>query len=187
VSRPRLVAAALALLLLLGSAGGAFYLWLWSPLATLDQRIGAATASLTAGALVLAVGAGVIALLAYRDAIRRPRLHLSVTATGGATALVTIALKNDGTASARNAVVWLDRQGTADLESQLAGTGWVQEPEGLLRWEASAGVAVHPKVPPLMLPQFALRRRNEPLRITHTFAADGFGPETGESLTDTPS
>jgi hypothetical protein len=178
-----LIAAALVILVL-ASLGGALYLWRWSPLATVDQRIAAVAASLTAGALVIAVVAGVVALMAYWDANKKPRLHLSVTAAGGATALVTIALRNDGTASARNAVVWLDLQGTADLTS--LGRVWVQdEPTGLLRWEASAGVAVHPKVPPLALPQLMVRRRDEPLKITHTFAADGFGPETGEALTDT--
>lgn len=165
-------------ILVSASVGGAFYLWLDSPLATLDQHIAAATASLTAGALVIAVGAGVVALLAFRDALRKPLLRMSVGATEGQFSEVNASLVNDGTASARNAIVWLDVQGTAEVMN--LPRGWTQEPTGgLLRWEAGAGVAVHPKVPPLTLPPITMRRFAEHVKISYTFAADGFGPDKG--------
>jgi hypothetical protein len=188
INRPRLVAAALAVLLL-GSAGGALYLWLWSSLATLDQRIGAATASLTAGALVIAVVAGVVALQAYRDAIRKPVLRLIIDAMVGDFSTVNVSVTNDGTASAQYAIVWLRFAGGVSVES---ASGWTHQPSGEYRWEAPAGVVIHPArpahsiaivsipdVPPYTLPSITLRTLGRRFTIGHTVAADGVGPVIG--------
>lgn len=175
VNRPRLVAAALAVLLV-GSAGGALYLWLRSPLATVDQRIAAATASLTAGALVIAVVAGVVALQAYRDAIRKPRLQLSLVCTRpGQFSTVGVSLANDGSVSAQYAVVWLQFEGDVSVAS---ANYWTQEPGGV-RWEAPAGRVIHPWAPAYTLPSVTLQTPAEHFKLTHTVAADGFGPIKG--------
>jgi hypothetical protein len=120
-----------------------------------------------------------VALQAYRDAVRTPLLSLSVVASGdGPFVTVNASLVNDGTASARNAIVWLDLQDTASLVA-WGGGDWTQEPTGGLRWEAPAGVVIHPKVPPLTLSPFTAGKSGEHLLITYTVAADGFGPATG--------
>lgn len=184
MNRPRRVAAALAILVA-GSAGGAVYLWLWAPLTTLDQRIAAATAALTAGVLAIAVVAGIVALQAYRDAIRKPVLRLIVDWMIGNLSTVTVSLTNDGTASAQYAIVWLRFAGGG--VSLVNAYGWTLIRSGEVRWEAPAGVVIHPArsvagipdVPPYTLPAVTLRTPGRRIVIGHTVAADGFGPVIG--------
>jgi len=71
-NRPRVLL--FLLFLILGATlGGTLYLWRCSAL-TVDQRIGAVTASLTASAVLIAGLAFIIAVQAYRDGLRRPVL-----------------------------------------------------------------------------------------------------------------
>jgi hypothetical protein len=145
--------------------GGALYLWQWSPLATVDQHIAAATAALTAGALVIAVGAGAIALLAYRDASLRPRLQLTAGATGGQFSTIDISLTNDGSVSAQFAIVWLQFAGDVGVSN---APHWTIQPTGGLRWEAPAGVVIHPKAPAYTLPSVTLRTPDGHFKV-HTY------------------
>jgi hypothetical protein len=180
INRPRRIILTLVVALI-GTAGGALYLWLWAPLATLDQRMAAGTAVLTAGALAIAVFAGYVAWLAYRDASRKPRLLLLVVADPVEFPAVHASLSNQGDVSARFAVVWLRFEG--DVELMSTGGGWITEAPKVLRWEASAGTVIHPTAPPYTLPAYTLPPVNLRVRARHceifyTVAADGFPPVT---------
>jgi hypothetical protein len=178
-NRAGLVAAALAAILL-ASLGGTLYLWQFASF-TVDQRIAAVSASLTAGAFLIAVLAGIIALQAYRDAIRKPRLHLIIGANRAPFSTVNLSLTNDGSTSARNVIVWLQFQDTVSIASAY---GWISEASGKLRWQSRAGVVIHRTVS-YALPPVTVQdsQPDQPLEIAHTIVADGFGPVTGEEVT----
>jgi hypothetical protein len=175
INRAGLVAIALAAILL-ASVGGTLYLWQFAPL-TVDQRIAAVSASLSAGAFLIAVLAGIIALQAYRDAIRKPRLHLVIDANRGPFATVNLSLTNEGSTSARNIIVWLQFQDTVDASAY----GWISEASGRLRWQSRAGVVIHRTVSYALPPVTVQKQQpDQPLKIAHTVVADGFGPVTGD-------
>lgn len=175
INRAGLVAIALAAILL-ASVGGTLYLWQFAPL-TVDQRIAAVSASLTAGAFLIAVLAGIIALQAYRDATRKARLHLVIDANRGPFATVNLSLTNEGSTSARNIIVWLQFQDTVVASAY----GWISEASGRLRWQSRAGVVIHRTVSYALPPVTVQKQKpDQPLKIAHTVVADGFGPVTGD-------
>ena len=116
-----------------------------------DQRIGAATASLTAGRW-RSRWRGVVALQAYRDAAKRPDLRLNISGCPQ-NSVVNISLVNVGSVSAQYAIVWLEYEGDVGV---INAPNWAQEPGGL-RWEAPAGLVIHPGAPAYTLPSIILR------------------------------
>jgi hypothetical protein len=157
------------------TAVGTLYLLVWSPL-TVDQRIAASASSMTAGAFLIAVLAGIVALQAYRDAIRKPMLRLTKDVRGHEFASVILVLMNDGNGSAANVIVWIK----LDDAQIFAYANWNREAAGGLRWESPSGVLIHPSVP-YELPTLTIQKLSSDAltRLPYTVAADGFGPITG--------
>jgi hypothetical protein len=126
---------------------------------------------------VIALAAGFIALLAYRNAIRKPILRMQVVCgRPGQVITVDVSLTNEGSASAQYAIVWLQFEGDVSV---LNAPNWAILPSSV-RWEAPAGAVIHPRAPAYTLSSVTLRTPKEHFKIIHTVAADGFPPVKGE-------
>ena len=176
INRAGLVAVFLALIAL-ATLAGTLYLWLWSAL-TVDQRIAATASSLTAGAFVVAVLAGIIATLAYRQGILRSHLTvtLEVVRTKG-NCFCYFTVSNDGKISAAYVILWVILPANMDVQDF---TGWTMEGHNSYRWEARAGLVVHPNVPPYTLPRLQCAAYDPSIRVQYTLVADGIKSHSSE-------
>jgi hypothetical protein len=116
---------ALALILVV-TVGGVIAIWFASTL-TIDQRIAAISATLTASALAVAVLAAVLAIAAYLFTIRLPDLQVGFTTTSFDAEIgsrdVTPYVYNNGSASASSARVLVTLVNAQILSTSLPRIG----------------------------------------------------------------
>ena len=180
IDRVKLIASALVLIVA-ATAGGTIYVAWFAPL-TADQRIAATASTLPAGAFVIAVLAGIIAIRAYSDALRKPELELTfaVVDSSNTGTSYRLTLTNTGSASAANAVVILLKGDTWDGKwtNRLVGGGWTDTPDEI-RWDAPAGRLIHPLIDEPLPLLYGDPIGEKEATVAYVIAADGFGPIDG--------
>jgi hypothetical protein len=182
IDRVKLIASALVLIVAATAVGAIYVAW-FAPL-TADQRIAATASTLTAGAFVVAVLAGIVAIRAYSDALRKPDLELTFAVGAGNKNRTTyqLTLSNTGQASAANAVVILrkgeDPRPGGKWINPLMGPGW-NDTIGDIRWEAPPGRLIHPFILEYLPLLYGGPIGDEEATVRYMAVADGFGPITG--------
>ena len=80
------------------------------------------------------------------------------------------AISNAGKVSAANVILWVTLpEGVFIQES----TDWTKDDDRRLRWEARAGLVVHPKVPAYRLRRVQLVAYDPSIQVHYTLVADG--------------